>query len=183
MPVLAYWYEGGRPNGCCGFMPDGRDVVEAEGPWGACEAVGCDDAGGGIPVEEAAEEATPLVGAAAGVVVVVEVELGGARLLELGLEEEFWEVVLWLLALRVEPPTSLRKRWFIEDMETPPAHSARLHLKRRKRRPHADRVGKRWQKGKQHRQTRQVQSPVECTIDRQERGRWRFGEAASGLGV
>jgi len=151
VPVLAYWYEGGRPNGCCGFMPDWRDVVEAEGPWGACEAVGCDDAGGGIPVEEVAEEATPLVGAAAAgvvvvVVVVLEVELGGARLLELGLEEEFWEVVLWLLALRVEPPTSLRKRWFIEDMETSPAHSARVHLKRRKRRPHADPMGERWQR-------------------------------------
>ena len=29
MPWLAYWYDGGRPSGCWGFM--GSDAVDTEG--------------------------------------------------------------------------------------------------------------------------------------------------------
>lgn len=102
-------------------MAGARDVDEAEGfcgvlcggfgdgfcgGFGAWVARGCADAGGAIPVVEAAEEATPLVGAGGAV--------GGERVVVL---DEFWEATLWLLDLRVEP-TNLRKRWFMEDMET-----------------------------------------------------------------
>ena len=115
---MAYWYEGGRPSGCCGGFIGARDVVEAAGlPLTVVLFVGaaarvftvgtelCD-------CEElmllAADEAVPLVvGGAA-------FELGGERLVFEALEGVAEGL---LLDLRVEP-TSLRKRVFMEDMET-----------------------------------------------------------------
>ena len=42
VPALAYWYDGGRPSGCCGFMT-ASEVVDAAG-FGGADACDCDDA-------------------------------------------------------------------------------------------------------------------------------------------
>lgn len=100
-PVLAYWYDGGRPSGCWGlFMAS--DVDDADGVWAP---LACEEAA--VAVLAAIEAAPPLV---------TGVRLGGVddRFCALA---EACEATDWLLDLRVEP-TSLRKRWFIDDMET-----------------------------------------------------------------
>lgn len=76
------------------------EVVDADGFCGpAAEACGEAEV-----VLAAVEEGVPLVLAGG---------MGGERLAL----EEFWDAMDWLLDLRVEP-TNLRKRWFMDDMET-----------------------------------------------------------------
>lgn len=107
LPWLAYWYDGGRPSGCWGFMLS--EVVEAD----AAGAVEVDDGGwweellevrllvaDEVPLEAEAEAAGAL-----GVRVLVEAVL-----------DVCWGAGLSLLGLRVEP-TSLRNREFMEDMQ------------------------------------------------------------------
>lgn len=77
------------------------EVDDADGVWAP---LACEEA---AEVVLAAVEATPLVPGG-------ELGFGGDRFCALA---EACEAMDWLLDLRVEP-TSLRKRWFIDDMET-----------------------------------------------------------------
>jgi hypothetical protein len=112
---LAYWYDGGRPSGCCGGFIVGREVDEEAGLALALVLLAAAAAVVVLTVgmefcdcEEvmlfAAEEAVPFV-VGAGVV-----ERFAAEALDTG--------VVLLLDLRVDP-TSLLRKFFIEsDMET-----------------------------------------------------------------
>lgn len=119
LPALAYWYDGGRPSGCCaGFIDGASEVEEADGlrAWlwaglalafcgGAVEA--CDDVA--EVMEEAVLALLPLVLAAAGFD-----DGGGERLVE----EVFCEATeVWLeLDLRVLsdlPATNRRNLLFM----------------------------------------------------------------------
>ncbi len=97
LPLLAYWYEGGRPSGCCppcGFIKS--ELVDAAGFVGCGVAEACDAE---AEVVEAAEVATPLVLAAAAVLVGVE-RLEVERLSDC-------ECTDWLEDLLVEPTSFL----------------------------------------------------------------------------
>jgi hypothetical protein len=116
---LAYWYDGGRPSGCCGGFIVGREVDEEAGLALALVLLAAAAAAAAVVLtvgmelcdcEEvmlfAAEDAVPLVVGAG------TVERFAAEALE-GVVTE-----VLLLDLRVLP-TSLFRKFFIEsDMET-----------------------------------------------------------------
>jgi len=109
LAALAYWYDGGRPSGCWGFMASEVDDALAD----CCDETGAVAAAGGL---------VPLVlgGGLGGARVEVEaVEWRGA----LAEAEVLCEATDWLLLLRVEP-TNLRKRWFMDDID-PQTYSCR----------------------------------------------------------
>ena len=117
VPVLAYWYDGGRPSGCCGGFIVGREAVEEAAGLvlvlgllaaAAVFTVGMELCDCEEVILLAADEAVPLVVGAA------VFELCGERfaveLLDTG--------VVLLEDLLVEP-ASLARKFFIEvDMET-----------------------------------------------------------------
>ena len=108
--MLAYWYEGGRPIGCCGLLMAPSELEEADGVTVPLAVRLFEDGCCGCDVEYvllAPGEPLPLV-------------IVGARVFDDGGDERLVveRVALlalpfgWLLVLRVEP-TSLRKRLFI----------------------------------------------------------------------
>ena len=118
MLVFAYWYDGGRPSGCpppcCGFIAS--EVVEAFALGMAAVPCGV-GAGAAEELTEEAEVVEAAVGVAVPLVLAAAVEdelVGGERL---EVEAVACELTDWFDDRRVEP-TSFRKRWFIEDMET-----------------------------------------------------------------
>jgi hypothetical protein len=109
LPAFAYWYDGGRPSGCCcGFM--GREVDEAEADrFGGAEAAagaGCVDEAEVEVVLAALEADVPFVP------LVLAGGCGGGGGDRFWVLAEFCEATELLLDRRVEP-TSFLKRAFI----------------------------------------------------------------------